>query len=44
MGALKDNPDEVNTEIPPHFDLQGAKLATLSQVTAYQRILAEKPK
>jgi ribonuclease HI len=42
-GAEKDEPDPLNLEIPPEFDLQGAKLATLTQAVAYRGIRARKP-
>jgi len=32
----------LNLEIPTEFDMQGAKLATLTQVKAYQGILEKK--
>ena len=38
----KANPDELNLEIPKEFDLQGAKLATLSQAIAYKGILEQR--
>ena len=38
-GANKRAPDELNLEIPKEFDLQGAKLATLTQAIAYKGIL-----
>ena len=41
-GAEKANPDELNLEIPKEFDLQGAKLATLSQAIAYKGILEQR--
>lgn len=37
-GAEKDEPDALDLSIPPEFDLQGAKLVTLSQSIAYQGI------
>ena len=37
-GAEKNEPDPLDLSIPPEFDLQGAKIATLSQSTAYQGI------
>ena len=39
QGANKRNPDPLNLEIPPDFDVQGAKLPTLTQATAYKGIL-----
>ena len=41
-GAAKCDPDIVETTIPKEFDLQGAKLATISQSTAYKGILERK--
>ena len=41
-GAEKEAPDELNLEIPKEFDLQGAKLATLTQAIAYKGILEKK--
>ena len=41
-GANKDNPDDLNLDIPVEFDLQGAKLATLTQAIAYKGILEQK--
>ena len=43
-GAEKDTPDEISLEVPEHFDLQGAKLATLTQVIAYKGIYERIPK
>ncbi|ETW76497.1 ribonuclease H [Heterobasidion irregulare TC 32-1] len=37
-GAGKNMVDDIDLTIPPHFDLQGAKLVTLSQATAYRGI------
>ena len=42
LGADKHDPDELDLEIPPEFDVQGAKLATLIQVMAYRGILERK--
>ena len=42
QGADKDRPDPMNLEIPDEFDIQGAKLSTLTQATAYKGILARK--
>jgi len=39
QGANKQTPDTLNLEIPPEFDVQGVKLPTLTQVTAYKGIL-----
>lgn len=35
-GASKDQPDDLPLDIPPEYDLQGAKLATMTQVLAYK--------
>ncbi|KAN0111512.1 hypothetical protein V8E52_008535 [Russula decolorans] len=43
-GAEKDIPEELDLQIPADFDLQGAKLITLDQATAYQGIRERKPK
>ena len=37
-GAMKEEPDDISLEIPIEFDLQGAKLATLTQRQAYKGI------
>ena len=37
-GARKDTPDTLSLSIPEEFDLQGAKLATISQALAYRGI------
>jgi len=42
QGANKQTPDTLNLEIPPEFDVQGAKLPTLIQVTAYKGILEQR--
>lgn len=39
QGANKRLPDLLNLEIPTDFDIQGAKLPTLTQATAYRGIL-----
>lgn len=36
QGADKETPDEFSLEIPAHFDVQGAKLASISQAIAYR--------
>ena len=41
-GTNKDNPDDLNLDILMEFDLQGAKLATLTQAIAYKGILEQK--
>ena len=38
QGASKANEDEISLEIPEHFDLQGAKLSTITQAIAYKGI------
>ena len=43
-GAEKDMMDEISLEVPEHFKLQGAKLATLTQATAYKGIYERIPK
>ena len=35
-GAEKETPDELSLEIPPHFDVQGAKLSKITQAIAYR--------
>ena len=42
QGANKRYPDTLNLEIPEEFDVQGAKLTTLTQATAYKGILEHK--
>ena len=42
-GANKPLPNYLNLEIPKEFDLQGAKLATLTQAVAYRGIIEQKP-
>ena len=42
-GALKERADEINLEIPREFDLQGAKLKTLTQALAYCGIKERHP-
>ncbi|KAG2140057.1 ribonuclease H-like protein [Suillus clintonianus] len=37
-GAMKDTYDDINTTIPPEFDLQGAKLSSITQKIAYDGI------
>ena len=37
-GADKDTPDNFSLEIPPHFDVQGAKLSCITQAVAYRGI------
>ena len=43
-GASKDAPDPLPLQIPIEFDLQGAKLATLTQAIAYRGIRRTKPR
>ena len=43
-GAMKDAPDPLDLNIPPEFDLQGAKLKTIDQSTAYKGILERRPR
>ncbi|KAH9035247.1 hypothetical protein EDB85DRAFT_1863329, partial [Lactarius pseudohatsudake] len=38
QGAEKEETDNIPLEIPDHFDLQGAKLATITQAIAYKGI------
>ena len=42
-GANKPTPNRLSLEIPKEFDLQGAKLSTLSQAIAYRGIIERKP-
>jgi len=42
QGANKRHPDPMNLEIPEDFDIQGAKLPTLTQATVYKGILEQK--
>ena len=37
-GANKDEPDDLPLDIPPEYDLQGAKLATMTQALAHRGI------
>jgi hypothetical protein len=34
LGANKEDEDEISLEIPEHFDLQGAKLSTITPTKA----------
>ena len=43
-GAKKDAPDTLNLDIPIEFDLQGAKLASISQRLAYKGIRGRIPR
>ena len=40
QGAEKEQADHIDLSIPPNFDLQGAKLASITQRTAYQGLLS----
>jgi ribonuclease HI len=42
-GANKPVPNNMSLDIPKEFDLQGVKLATLTQAVAYRGILERKP-
>ena len=42
-GANKDAPDPLSLHIPDEFDLQGAKLETLTQAIAYRGIRSRRP-
>jgi len=42
LGANKQDPDKLDLEIPPEFNIQGAKLATLMQAMAYKGTLERK--
>jgi len=42
QGANKQNPNPLNLDIPKEFDVQGAKLFSLTQATAYKGILERK--
>jgi ribonuclease HI len=42
-GAEKHTPNKLSLNIPKEFDLQGAKLATLTQAIAYRGIRERKP-
>ena len=42
QGANKQHPDPLNLNILEEFDIQGAKLPTLTQATAYKGILEQK--
>ena len=43
-GANKPTPDPLSLHIPVEFDLQGAKLATITQAIAYRGIRSRKPR
>lgn len=42
IGAEKANPDHLNLEIDPRFDLSGAQLSTTTQSLAYKGIMSSK--
>jgi len=42
QGANKRQPDLLILDVPKELDIQGAKLATLTQATAYKGILEQK--
>ncbi|KAI0056160.1 ribonuclease H-like protein [Artomyces pyxidatus] len=42
VGAARETEDPIDTEIPPNFDLQGAKLSTITQRIAYKGVRAQK--
>ena len=44
QGANKNVPDDVSIEVPARFDPQGAKLAKITQATAYKGIQEKKTK
>jgi len=43
LGAEKDDPDNLPLDIPAEYNLQGAKLASLSQASAYRGIQDHHP-
>lgn len=43
-GAEKEIPDEIDLTIPMEYDLQGAKMSTITQKIAYQGIMKQKPR
>ena len=43
-GAEKDRPDVLDLQLPPEFNLQGAKIQTINQRTAYKGILEKRPR
>lgn len=42
-GAQKEHPDNIDLAIPKEFDVQGAKLSTITQAIAYRGIIESKP-
>ena len=42
-GAHKLTPDEIDTTVPPNFNLNGTKLVTLTQALAHEAILDKRP-
>jgi ribonuclease HI len=42
-GAEKEIPDNIDLTIPMEFDIQGAKMSTITQAIAYQGIMKRKP-
>lgn len=44
LGANKEEADEISLNIPEHFDLQGAKLSTITQAIAYKGINEQEAK
>ncbi|KAH9986337.1 ribonuclease H-like protein [Russula compacta] len=43
QGEEKDHPDQLDLSIPDEFNIQGAKLKTLTQAIAYRSIMDSKP-
>ena len=43
-GATKQDYDKIDLTVLLEFDLQGAKLAVITQTTAYQEMMKEKHK
>ena len=44
LGANREDVDEISLNVPDHFDLQGAKLAGITQTIAYQGIYEQERK
>ena len=44
LGASKDTMDKISLDVPDHFNIQGAKLASMTQATAYKGIYEQEPK
>jgi ribonuclease HI len=40
-GALRSDPDNINTYVPRNFDIQGAKLSEITQKLAYAEIMSK---